>query len=79
MATRLKDLRNAAGLTLDEVVNRLLSIVPDAPKTRVGLHHIEQRGTTRLHILRGLATVYGLDLDVVETAAKKVNNTVQIT
>lgn len=69
MAQTLRDLRKQANLTLEETVDRLREVEPAAPKTHVGLLHIERRGTDRLPIIRGLAQVFGLPFEVVAEAA----------
>jgi len=68
--TRLPLLRAEMGLTPTQAHQKLKQIEPEAPETFVGLIHIENRGTKRLDILRGLSTIYGVPLSVVEEAAK---------
>jgi len=76
MQPTLKDLRNAAGLTLQQALDRIREIEPSAPTTIVGLKHIENRGTDRLKILRAMAVVYQVDRSVVEQAAGNITDLV---
>jgi hypothetical protein len=70
MADTLRDLRKRAGFKAVEAAQKLHEVEPTAPETHVGLIHIENRGTDRVKIIRGLATVYGFPFEVVEEAAK---------
>jgi hypothetical protein len=70
MPETLRDLRKQRQITLEDAVARLREIEPTAPTTHVGLIHIENRGTDRLPIIRGLARVYGLPFEVVASAAE---------
>lgn len=69
MSTSLKEIRQASNLTLEEASARIRELVPDAPQTIVGLHHIERRGTKRYPLLVAMAKVYGRPLEEIAAAA----------
>lgn len=65
----LREMREAAGLTLEQAATRLRDAYPGAPRTRVGLWHIEQGGTDRLCLILAMAAVYNQPRAQVEIAA----------
>lgn len=69
MSKTLRDLRKDAKLTLEETAQKLREVEPTAPKTHVGILHLEKRGTDRLPIIRGLSQVYDVPFDEVAAAA----------
>jgi len=61
---------------LREVTERMREVTPDAPRTHVGILHIEERGTDRLSIMRAFAHVYGLPLAEIESACRRCTDSV---
>jgi hypothetical protein len=69
MPKSLKQLRDEAGLTLEEAVAKVVAIEPSAPASKVGFWHIEKNGTDRLRIIHAIADAYALPRAVVEESA----------
>lgn len=53
----LRSLRVGCGMPLDQVVKAGAGR-PYFPRTKQGLHMIEERGTTNYHIILALAAIY---------------------
>ena len=70
MSRTLKGLREAAGLTLRDAAEKLRAIESSAPRTHVGLKHIENRGTKSYPIIRAMSQLYGASIEEVAIAAE---------
>lgn len=78
MGKTLRQIREAAGLSLEEAASRIKEIESSAPRTYMGLWHIEQRGTDRLLLIRAMAKVYKVSaLEVEESALDIFTNRVK--
>lgn len=69
--TELQKLRLEKNLTLRQALEIMQTVEPCAPKTVVGLKHIESRGTNKIQILRALSRVYDLPIEIIELAARR--------
>lgn len=66
----IRDLRKQSGLSMPHIIEQMRQVDTDVPRRKQGLNHIETKGTTKMSVIKALASTFNLPLEVVDKAAK---------